>query len=956
MSSHRYLALLPVVLLLVVAIALVPPALATVPQAPPGPRINLLRASFDPLSEQPPVAAGLAAQPQTRPGRPTYALVQFGGPIRPEWKQAAGANGAELLDYIPDYAFVARLQPGAAAALQALPFVRWVGPYHPAYKLSPGLDRLLARGEEQLQVRVRLFPGEDAAAVERALVASGAKVMARSAQPKGGNLSLHLPAAALAAVAREPAVAWVEPAPKFELANDMGRDVMGVHTAWGRVPGLYGAGQVIAIADTGLDTGILGTISADFRGRVAAAYALGRTDDWSDDDGHGTHVAGSALGSGSLSGSQPLNDSYESSFAGVAPEAGLVMQSVLDSGGGLGGLPADLNVLFGQAYGDGARVHSDSWGDPTTVGRYTTDAHNADLFAWNHKDVTILFAAGNEGTDRNINGVVDTGSVTPPGTAKNVVTVGASESYRPSGGYTLPYGDCYSWSSCWPADYPRLPLSIDALSNNVSGMAAFSSRGPTADGRIKPDVVAPGTNIISGRSHDPAAKTGWGEYDGDYVYMGGTSMATPLTAGAAALVRQWYAEQHGLTNPSGALVKATLINGTTDIAPGQYGGGSVQEVPVTTPNNVAGWGRINVAGAIAPDGTTPVQFDEHADGLDTGDLVVYHFAIESEVAPAAKRAAAGELTFDPPLPRPAAPTGKPESRPFRMPEVIDLPSGGLPLASMAAAGTEMVTNGGFETGSFAPWGYNEDDTAAISHYRPHGGGHSARLTYRDDQLGRIYQALAFPGDIISATLTFWLRADSTEAWLGYDVFWAGFYNTSDGFLAIPLGLVDAVFTPSGWGRVTYAFDDQGIAALRGESYYLLFGAQTDSSLGTDFYVDDVSLVYDIAAPSAGRPFRVTLAWTDYPAAEAARQALVNDLDLEVVAPDGMHYYGNNASSMGDHRNNVESVRLDGVPAGTWHVAVRAANVPHGPQPYALVAYGGEQIWPSYNSYLPDVTR
>lgn len=80
-------------------------------------------------------------------------------------------------------------------------------------------------------------------------------------------------------------------------------------------------------------------------------------------------------------------------------------------------------------------------------------------------------------------------STTPPGTAKNCITVGASENLRPEIGKT--YG------GIWPDDFPANPIKSDKRSDDAEGMVAFSSRGPTVDGRIKPDVVAPGTYILS---------------------------------------------------------------------------------------------------------------------------------------------------------------------------------------------------------------------------------------------------------------------------------------------------------------------------------------------------------------------------------------------------------------------------------------------------------------------------
>lgn len=119
--------------------------------------------------------------------------------------------------------------------------------------------------------------------------------------------------------------------------------------------------------------------------------------------------------------------------------------------------------------------------------------------------------------------MVEPGSIGSPATAKNVRLVGAAESDREPGlgGYTaMTYGDA------WPWDYPAAPLHGDFISQSADGarqgMAAFSSRGPCDDGRIKPDVVAPGTDIVSARSR-ATYDTGWGPHPNtNYCFMGGT--------------------------------------------------------------------------------------------------------------------------------------------------------------------------------------------------------------------------------------------------------------------------------------------------------------------------------------------------------------------------------------------------------------------------------------------------
>jgi hypothetical protein len=148
---------------------------------------------------------------------------------------------------------------------------------------------------------------------------------------------------------------------------------------------------------------------------------------------------------------------------------------------------------------------------------------------YRHPEHLLVVAAGNAGADADQDGVIDADSIGSPATAKNVLAVGASESDRPSTSASCsiltPASRCWSSYVCSGA-----PISGGFVSDNPAGLAAFSSRGPTDDGRIKPDLVAPGTNIISSRSHASGASYD-DIYDGNYDYESGTSMATPVVSG-----------------------------------------------------------------------------------------------------------------------------------------------------------------------------------------------------------------------------------------------------------------------------------------------------------------------------------------------------------------------------------------------------------------------------------------
>ena len=641
---------LTVVVMLLLALLGIMPSAAQPQPASSGPWVYLARFAFDPLAGEPAAPSPLAGLEGPAPASPYY-LLQFEGPVQEEWKQAVEAAGIPLLSYVPDFAFVVRLPAGMSAdAARALPHVRWVGPYRMLYKLSPELDAWTAESAP-IELSVSLFPGEDASEVEAQVRAWGGEVKDRAQSDLlGAGLRVSLPAHRLTELVGLRGVAWVEPYLPMELHNDRARSIMQVNQAQSTLAGLgtnlYGAGQIVAVADTGLDTGNESTLSLDFRGRLVRAFALGRPGDWSDglwyggepQGGHGTHVAGSVLGNGSLSGANPSAHQYTSSFAGVAPEASLVFQSVMDSTGGLSGIPYDLKVLFTQAYNEGARIHTNSWGHPTggsypnyTYGAYDASARYADEYMWQNPQALVLFSAGNAGRDANSNGVIDPDSIGSPGTAKNVLTVGATENNRPPGAGFGGYSN-YRWGTgSWEALFPVNPIHDDYISNNINGLAAFSSRGPTDDGRVKPEVVAPGTDIISARSHASGAGAGWGVYNSHYVYMGGTSMSTPLTAGAAALVRQYYNQVKGYSNPSGALIKATLINGAQNIAPGQYGTGSTQEIPNATPNNVIGFGRVNLVNSLALNPNEQMAYWDEKAGIGTSAVRTYTVVITQTV-------------------------------------------------------------------------------------------------------------------------------------------------------------------------------------------------------------------------------------------------------------------------------------------------------------------------------------
>ena len=341
----------------------------------------------------------------------------------------------------------------------------------------------------------------------------------------------------LVELAMQPSVSVIRFNPVFEIDNNNARSHMKANNMQTYfTTDLDGSGQIVAVADSGLDED-----HGDFGSRVVANNDVindGSTADrWS---GHGTHVSCSVLG-----------DGFRGSYAGVAPAAQLYFQAMENDNTGNFQSPS-LNSLINSAYSAGARTHTNSWGNNGGYGQYSSDSRDVDDRASAYdryysggEGLTILFAAGNDGPDPD--------TVSPPATAKNAVTVGMHQ-------------------------------------NRYSGAPDYimqgSSRGPLDDGRIKPDVLAPGGYVWSCRAQE-ATDTGSASGSSTwYLEYTGTSMATPNAAGAAALIREYLEEIALRESPQGALVKALLILGAEDVGSrdipnnNEGGGGLISETPL----------------------------------------------------------------------------------------------------------------------------------------------------------------------------------------------------------------------------------------------------------------------------------------------------------------------------------------------------------------------------------------
>ena len=378
----------------------------------------------------------------------------------------------------------------------------------------------------------------------------------------------------LLTLALQPSVMWLGPEPTFAIANDQARQHMRVsNVANGFTTSLNGSGVIVAVADSGLDAD-----HGDFGARVLSnSDVVGDGSTADRHSGHGTHVACTVLGDGSRGG-----------YAGVAPQAELIFQAMENDNNGQF-LSPSLNYILNQAYSQGARIHTNSWGSSQTSdqGKYTSSAEDIDdrTAAYdrthaNQEGLLVLFAAGNDGPG--------TGTVGAPSTAKNTLTVGNHQ---------------------------------NRYSGAPDTMMSGSSRGPTDDGRIKPDVVAPGGYVRSCRAQE-AGDTGSATWSNQYyLEYTGTSMATPNAAGAAALVREYLVEIALRPEPQGALVKALLILGAQDMGARNI------------PNDDEGWGRVNLRDTLAPTGGRGIWVDDRSLLSSTGQSKSYVFNVSASSSP-----------------------------------------------------------------------------------------------------------------------------------------------------------------------------------------------------------------------------------------------------------------------------------------------------------------------------------
>ncbi len=507
-------------------------------------------------------------------------VVQLVGPAQESWLAAIEQSGVEVVEPVGPFGYLVRADAGTVTALRSLPFVAWTGRLEPAYKVNPVLLAPDTEAEskglgpvEALDIGV--FADGDVAGVAAFIEESGGTVehIAEPTSDTYRSLTAQVPNEALASLAAREDVRWVDavraPVPEdersaqitFEDLDGAAPPTTAPNVGYAANLGTIGAdgtGVTIAICDTGVDTNNPATVHADLAGRLAfAVTGPGGALVGGDTDGHGTHVAGIAAGNGASGDTDPQGFLLG---VGMAPQA--MVGSVLANG--------TRQQRIQTSAQNGAQVMNNSYAlDGSTYGAgdrtFDLGVRDADPTTTDINELVVVFSAGNSGP----------GTTTCTKAVKNALVVGNSLNFRPGEG------------------------DVD----DIRGLRTSSSRGPAADNRQLPTLVAPGTDIVSARS-GASARPQYTDTNGtlhaNHTRLSGTSMAAPAITGTCAVLIDWWRRTRGGATPSPALLKALLCVSTEPVAGGTDGnGGSI----ATGPTNDAGWGRVSIENALlqAPD-------------------------------------------------------------------------------------------------------------------------------------------------------------------------------------------------------------------------------------------------------------------------------------------------------------------------------------------------------------------
>lgn len=495
-------------------------------------------------------------------------IVQFNGPVRPEQRRQMEALGCRLGDYMPKNAFMALMDDKAVKRVEKLSFVEGVIRVKPVDKLVGKARKSFATAPVS-GTRTRKVLRVDDPADRAAVIAATLRGSGRVLSVGKRNITVEVPEALLSSLAQQEETAWIDEAKELRLHNSDAAWVVQTNEFDNRKiweKGITGAGQIVGIADSGVDYDMpwfadpnVNTPEPGHRKIVGYDTTLGDNQDVA--DGHGTHIAGTICGD--QGAGMPGN--------GIAPGARIHFQDLVNADGTLTG-SLELETVLRKAYDSGARIFNGSWGVESAD--YDALAAALDDFSWRHKDFLAVFANGNGGPAEQ--------TATSPAIAKNATSVVATGN--------------------------------GAAASTVT---AESSVGQAPVGRTNPSVGAPGQGVVSARS-DGFIDSG----NSDTMAMSGTSVAAAVTSGAAALIRQYFADGFFPTGsptatnkllPSAALLKAILVNSAEALFS--------DDASDSCPSKKGGWGRPKLTDTLFFNGDShSLEVVDEGVGLETGSV------------------------------------------------------------------------------------------------------------------------------------------------------------------------------------------------------------------------------------------------------------------------------------------------------------------------------------------------
>lgn len=307
---------------------------------------------------------------------------------------------------------------------------------------------------------------------------------------------------------------------------------------WAHQHGYYGEDVCIAILDTGISLHQDFLVDGSERRIIAFKDILNNRSEIYDDNGHGTHVAGIVGGSGAMS---------KGRYCGVAPKCNFVIVKVLNykGDGNISDVLAGLQWVIDNQRRYNIRIVNISVG---TSNKESVDENSLLVKAvdavWN-RGMVVVVAAGNNGPGPM--------SISTPGISRKVITVGSSDDN----------------------------ITVELCGNKVTD---YSGRGPTSSCIKKPDIVAPGSNIVSCNATKNYSKVRTSSFFKNdymlYTIKSGTSMATPIVSGSIALLLGAYPQ---MTNKE---VKMKLRSSAKDLGRGW---------------EKQGWGLLNIPNLLKPE-------------------------------------------------------------------------------------------------------------------------------------------------------------------------------------------------------------------------------------------------------------------------------------------------------------------------------------------------------------------